>query len=258
MSDRLEQGIKDTLTENTAASTHMQEEVWRRISQRIEEEPLVRTQPPGLNGRKRGARRRRRLVSVVSIAAAALLVLFFTTAEPGQAMVNQIKQWFVPQKMVEEELEGIPETSQVELQEGKQGYVIYFDEDMFRLIRGEETDRIEPVNDPGERYPDVYMEISRSPAAPKAAADAIRGTMGGEPKVTELQEVDEPVRGWEFRAIGGTGGKAWDDPITRYYTIDDGAGGSFVIRQKYFLEAEEGYGARFTYMLKQFHIVENK
>ncbi|UTW70163.1 hypothetical protein KHA80_05885 [Anaerobacillus sp. HL2] len=44
----------------------------------------------------------------------------------------------MPEKVVVDELEGMEEESNVSLQEGKSGYVIYFDKGMYSMIQVEE------------------------------------------------------------------------------------------------------------------------
>jgi hypothetical protein len=72
-------------------------------------------------------------------------------------------------------------------------------------------------------------------------------------KVDAAQKVTEPVEGITIHAIDG--GTEWDDEVVNYYLVDNTQGGTFVIKQKYFLEASEGHGARFYNMLKEFTIV---
>ena len=72
-------------------------------------------------------------------------------------------------------------------------------------------------------------------------------------KVDAAREVTEPVEGIYIHAIDG--GTQWDDEVVNYYLVDNTQGGTFIIKQKYFLEAAEGHGARFYHMLEEFVIV---
>ena len=280
MVDAFDELLKRSLRHGTAPASRMQQEVWARIGDRLAAEPGAGSDgasdpapdagsgapsdaasgpggEPKLAGVRRAAPRRRVGRALAgAAAAAALLTAFLAAAPPGQALVAEVKSWFVPEKTVEEPLEGLPGSAEVELQEGASGYVIYFDEDRFRMIRVDGVDRIVPVDPPGAPYPEVYMEISRAAGAPADVATALAASVEGEPTVLGPREVDAPVDGWEVYAVGGTGGLAWDDPVVRYLAFDDGAGGSFVAKQKYFLEAEEGFGARFQLMLDDFYITE--
>ncbi|MED4970575.1 RNA polymerase sigma factor [Parageobacillus toebii] len=54
----------------------------------------------------------------------------------------------------------------------------------------------------------------------------------------------------------GESGRQWNDEVAKYYLVDNGQGGTFVIEQHYFVEASEGHGARFDNMLKQFQVTK--
>ena len=65
----------------------------------------------------------------------------------------------------------------------------------------------------------------------------------------------EPVEGYQLHGIQN-GGQKWDDEVVHAYVISNGKEGSFVITERYFLEAAEGHGARFYAMLQEFQILE--
>ncbi len=56
------------------------------------------------------------------------------------------------------------------------------------------------------------------------------------------------------RSLKKSNGDAWNDPVERYYLVEDFKGGVIVIQQKLFKEAVEGHGARFDGMLKELYI----
>jgi len=58
--------------------------------------------------------------------------------------------------------------------------------------------------------------------------------------------------------LAAVDGSEWDSKVTQVYIISNEKEGSFVIQQKYFLEAAEGHGTRFYHILNEFKIVENK
>src|SRR5690606_37580831 len=99
---------------------------------------------------------------MISIAAAASIIGVFTTTNTGQAFVEQIKQYFEPKKQVEEHIEGMPEEKEVVLQDTKSGYVIYIDEERYKLVEEESRDIILPKEPLEERYPEVSMSIEQS------------------------------------------------------------------------------------------------
>ena len=47
----------------------------------------------------------------------------------------------------------------------------------------------------------------------------------------------------------------WDDAVMKVYVLDNTAGGVFVVKMRYFTEAEEGHGARLEAMLNGFEII---
>jgi len=64
--------------------------------------------------------------------------------------------------------------------------------------------------------------------------------------------VKEPINSIFIYAGGAT---KWNDPVSKYYFVDNTKGGTFVIKQQLFLEAAEGHGVRFDNMVKEFKIV---
>ncbi|KIL36121.1 hypothetical protein SD71_09060 [Cohnella kolymensis] len=255
--DRFEEKLRDGLGKGTEASLMMKEEIWRNIRSTIESEPLeMNLGKPEVN--RRTERRRKTALYAGSIAAAVLIMFVIAPAQPTQALISQIKDWFAPSKVVEQQIEGIPSKSNATLHEGKSGYVIYFDKKMYKMTTVDGKDRIVPTRHTDERYPEVYMEITQQTQSPDKAAEGIHTQLKHYPTVSEVREVQLPIPAREIHAVGGKGGKAWNDEVVRFYVFDNNKGGSFVIRQQYFLEAEEGHGERFKQMLKEFHITDEK
>lgn len=98
------------------------------------------------------------------------------------------------------------------------------------------------------------MEITLENKSPEKLAGEIHSLLKAYPTLLDVRKVELPKPAWEVYAVGGTGGKAWNDEVIRYYVFDNKHGGSFVVKQQYFLEAEEGHGDRFRQILKEFHI----
>ena len=162
--------------------------------------------PRESKGRRRSGRRTAGWIAATAAAATIVLTVSFQTA-PVQAFLDHVKEWFAPQKTVEQELEGAPETSVDQPHEGAD-YVIYIDESRFKMIHESGVDRIELKEKPtDDRYPEVFMEISQEGVDPKTTAERIQTEPQEYPKV-ESNPVDEPIQGWEVRAVGGTGGKS--------------------------------------------------
>lgn len=192
---------------------------------------------------------------MIGVTAAASIIGVFTTTNTGQAFVDQIKQYFEPKKQVEEHIEGMPEEKEIVLQDTKSGYVIYIDEERYKLVEEEGRDLIVPKEPLEARYPEVSMSIEQvEDEAPEQAIERIRQELAAQyATVKETEEVTDPLKATLISAIDG---QQWDSPVAKVYVLSNEKGGSFIITEKYFLEAAEGHGARFYYMLKEFTIVE--
>ncbi|WP_342599667.1 hypothetical protein MHB48_00580 [Psychrobacillus sp. FSL H8-0483] len=201
--------------------------------------------------------KKRSKVFLTIIAAAVTILLFFNIqTDAGVSFIQQMKDIFIPEKQITQSIEGTEEITAVVLQEGKDAeYVIYIDEERYKLIKGENSDIITTKEPLEERYPEVSMEIEQfKDIAPEEMIDTLESELAAEyTKVTEIEAVTEPLAGFKLHGISGS---EWNSPVTNVYVVDNKNGGSFVITEKYFLEAAEGHGARFYAMLQQFEIVE--
>ena len=107
-------------------------------------------------------KKQRKIIPIMIVAAAAIMLLFTTQTDTGTAFIKQLKDMFVPKKEITQSIEGTEEETEVVLQEGKDAeYVIYMDEERYKLVKGESSDIIttkEPLED---RYPEVSMEIKQ-------------------------------------------------------------------------------------------------
>ena len=200
-------------------------------------------------------KKQRKIIPIMIVAAAAIMLLFTTQTDTGTAFIKQLKDMFVPKKEIIQSIEGTEEETEVVLQEGKDAeYVIYMDEERYKLVKGESSDIIttkEPLED---RYPEVSMEIKQfKDVSPEDMVVTIETEIASTyTTVTETENVTEPVEGYKIHGISGS---EWDSPVTNVYVIDNRHGGSFVITEKYFLEAAEGHGARFYAILQEFKII---
>lgn len=243
----LDEKLKQALTGGTDFEPEAKEEVWNNIEREL------------FGGSMEGdiiqIRKRRGLVKLVaSMAAVAILIIGLNT-QPGLALVNRIREMFEPKKNITQDIEGNKEEQNVQLNEGRDAeYVIYVDQDRYRFEKGQDADRIVPNPSLSERYPEVSMEISQvNDKSPQALIEEMEVQLREEfSDVTIPERVEQPVSGWTVRGLEGS---RWDSPLERIYVISNQKQGSFVITQRYFLEAEEGHGARFDHMLKEFYIV---
>jgi hypothetical protein len=225
----------------------------------ITEEKNVKEQK-GVQRMKKEKRHMHRSISkwLLSGTIAAIIILgVFTRTNTGQALINDIKKYFEPEKKITQEIEGMSEEKEMALQEGEAGYVIYIDEERYTFVKEREQDIIIPKTPLEERYPEVSMTISQVvDKEPEELASQIHQELKKTFKeVKDVTTVKEPVKGLLVAAIDGN---EWDSLVTQVYIISNSKKGSFVIQEKYFLEAAEGHGSRFYHMLKEFEVVENK
>lgn len=259
--------IRANLLKNTNDALKKKEEIWGNIETKLAideenprniasemEEKNIEIEPRSSRKKAKKSRKSKGW-STGMIAAAILLGFFATSTDTGQAVVNNIKEYFAPEKQVVEEIEGMPEEKEVVLKESKSGYIIYIDEERYKLVEEDGIDKIVTKEPLPENYPEVAMEISQvEDKSPEELATSIQEELKNSfETVKEISTVDEPVEGLLVSAIAGN---EWDSRVTQVYIISNEKEGSFVIQQKYFLEAEEGHGARFYHMLNEFKIVE--
>lgn len=244
---RLEQDIKEALNNKSNDYIEDKEEIWHKIESQLnfKGESLLKQKSKKSKGR---------FISIVISAAVMAVILGFVTATTtGQAFVEQIKQYFEPEKNVVTEIEGHPEEQEVILHE-KADYVIYIDEERYKMIQEGEQDIITTKEPLEERFPEVSMTIFQviDKTPEQLATDYAENLKGSFTTVKEIETVTEPVEGLMVSAIDGS---EWDSEVNRIYIISNGNEGSFVFDLKYFLEAAEGHGARFYHMLEEFQIV---
>ncbi len=140
------------------------------------------------------------------------------------------------------------------MQQGALGYVMYYDQERYKVVEDGQLDRY-VMKETAEGIPEVYMEISQDlDNTPEELVAKLEAELKADfSKVDAPEEVTDPFEALYIHAIDG--GTKWNDPVVNYYLVDDTNGGSFVIKTKYFLEAAEGHGARFHSMLKEFTIL---
>jgi hypothetical protein len=247
---KVDDGAKKALMKHTTPPENMKDEIWEQLDKELFEEEI--------NPKKVHKMKTRILPTLIAAAAILLLVFSFKT-DTGLALVDRIKELFESEKGVVQSIEGTDEKNEVQLNEGKNAeYVIYIDEERYKMTRGEgeQPDVITTKEALPENFPEVSMTIDQVPEeAPDVLVDEIEEQLKTEfPDLREVQQVEEPVKGYQLHGIAD-GGQEWDDPVVHAYVISNGHGGSYVITERYFLEASEGHGARFYAMLQEFYIV---
>ena len=114
--------IEEALNKKTNDYLDDKEDIWNNLESRLN----LKEQDQNTTS-KRGKTKmsKRNFISVlVGAATIAFIIGLLTTTHTGQAFVEQIKQYFEPEKSVVTEIEGSPEEQQVILHE-KADYVIY-------------------------------------------------------------------------------------------------------------------------------------
>ena len=250
----LEDKLEKALISNTEFSPDLKEEIWENIDNELFAKNPRKNSPNKKEMRR--MKKQNRFIKYVASAAALALILIGLQTETGLALVDHVKEMFAPEKEVESIIEGIEEDSELKLRESNENaYVIYIDEERYKLISEGEVDRIVPKEPLGDIYPEVSMEIRQvKNEAPEALIEQLKLDLQQElANVSQVQKVESPVSGWK---VFGDEGSEWDSPFKVIYTVSDEQGGSYAITQQYFLEAAEGHGARFDEMLKEFYIIE--
>lgn len=244
LDDRVKKEVLDR-TDNTSST--LKDDIWNHIDEELFQQK---------SRREKKVKKKSKIIPIIIAVAAGVMILFSTQTETGSAFIKQIKDMFVPEKEIIQSIEGHEEETDVNLQEGKDSeYIIYIDEERYKLVEGEESDIITTREPLEERYPEVSMEIKQfTDITPQEMVSTLETELtSAYTKVTGIESVTKPLEGFKLHGISGS---EWDSPVTNVYVIDNKNGGSFVITEKYFLEAAEGHGARFYAMLQEFEIVE--
>lgn len=250
----MEQKLKERLLEESNHSDALKEEIWAALEQELDaDSPLSRT---ATYTTKRRPSYMKMIKLTTGIAAAAIAVGIFLSLPVGTAFMKEVQTWFAPEKKVEVEVEGQKEETQQELHLDEESkYALYYDVERYKLI--EEGDKaIITTKEPlPEQYPEVSLTIEQFPGgAPAAQIELAKEALAGQyAEIRDIDQVTEPVAGYRVSAIDGN---QWDSNVVYIYAIDNGKGGSFVFTMKYFLEAAEGHGSRFSQMLKEFTVLD--
>ncbi len=135
-------------------------------------------------------------------------------------------------------------------------FLIYVNEEQFGIQDKDGLYSIRSIQDPlPEDLPECGLDIFHLPGtspdqARQAAEDALKDRC---PDMTR-EELAAALPGSLYLRAGE--GLEWDSKQTEIWFVSDGQGGSFIITARYFLEAEEGMGARFRDMVSSFRVVD--
>lgn len=250
MREIFDEKIMEALQKGTENSVNYKDKVWEGI--RVEIEPRYRG-VRRMNKKKKKSNNLPKILGTGAVAAV-LAFAFFTETHTGRAAIDKIKQMFVPEKQIVQEIEGSQEDTSVDLKESKMGYILYIDEERYYMEEKDGVDRIVAIHQP-ENAPEVFMEISQvEDKSPEELEGELKEQLKSELEIfKDIGKVSDPIDAIFFYGLSGS---QWDSKVVRYYLVDNTKGGTFVIKQQYFLEAAEGHGVRLDNILKEFQIVE--
>jgi len=255
-----EKDIILAIYEGTRGAADQKDKVWHDLEKRLEEAKM------------KEKRTKNRRIVWRSLAAVLLIGAVFTAATPsGRAAAGRLIDLFEPQRNIDYQIEGQDENGDYQLHTGSKAtpvpdetaaptpdnpavsYVIYVDESRYSVKTVDGTDRIVPLDFP-EDLPETYLAISQdTERAPAEVAQALYAELKDSYEYAVApEEVTYPLNAVHVRARTGD---EWNSEVVAYYLIDNTAGGTFIAEERYFLEAEEGHGARFNTMLKEFQVV---
>lgn len=248
MDEFVGQKIKDALTKGTELPVSAKADVWANVKQAVDSGSQEATVLPVVR------KKRFRYWAYTAVAASVLLLTLAGFTPEGQAAAKKIKQILLPQKQIIEEIEGQTEKTKVSLEQSSIGYAIYFDKDRYQMLQEDGKDKIVPRLSSTEKLPKVFMEIYQiKDKDPLTVLEQLRLQLKAQyPEVNYIGKVEQPL---PSRLITAKSGNKWNSTVERYFLIDNTLQGTFVVRQHFFLEAEEGHGARFDHMLSEFRLV---
>lgn len=199
---------------------------------------------------------RKRNSLIVTMITAFLLVIT-GCSNTDQAVDHNLKEMFKPEKEISLEIEGVTEKADVVLEiNEKHRYVIYVDDSRYKMEKSGESDKIVPLTDLEDKYPEVSMEIVQvaNSTIKEEMAKAEKNVKEFGLNVKRTKDVTVPMKGKVVKYMTSDQ-QSWDSPVYKYYFFKTGAN-VFLVKQKYFFAASEGHGVRFDSMLESFEVVD--
>ena len=237
-----DQKLKDTLFHETDEIVYEKERIKRALDAQLFGKKQKKKRPMGI---------------VISSAAACLLLIAGLQTESGYAFVDKIKEWFAPEKDITIQIEGTEEENHVTLHEKASRYVVYLEEERYKIMKNEKGNDVVTTKEPlGVAYPEVSMEIIHETSSSKETL--IRqiedGLTAKHYTIVSSNSTTEPREGYVIYATAQEV-PTWNTPVEKVFLMDGGAGDWYIFKQKYFTEAEEGHGARLDAVIKEFHLI---
>ena len=230
---------------------------------KVKEDYILESAP----GRKQNKKPRHRWIAAAAVLAA--IFLFFQTA-PGAAALEIVKEGVAgfietlfPPKDIPVNVEGETEVKhqeaggqEPEMQEDGNviapGFAIYYDTERYTMQEENGVTYIRFAMD--HELPPCEVEIKHlGDLAPADAAEAARKKMAESwEHVSEIGSLETPA-GLIFNFAAGMN---WDSPCGAVHFVSDGRDGCFQITARYFIEATEGHGTRFSQMIQTFEVID--
>ena len=206
----------------------------------------------------------------IAAAIAVISILVFSQTAPGAAASEIIRdaitgfiETLFPPKDIPVYVEGETEIKHQEaggqepdMQEdgtvAAPGFAIYYDPELYTMCEENGITYIRFIAD--NELPPCEVEIQHIPdLLPPDAAEASRKEMEQDwPSLSEVQNL-ENRDGLVFSFAAGTN---WDSACGNAFFFSDGRTGCFRILSRYFVEATEGHGARFSQMIATFEVID--
>ncbi|PIC64596.1 hypothetical protein CSV79_05485 [Sporosarcina sp. P13] len=156
-----------------------------------------------------------------------------------------------PTKEIIHSVEGQDETIKTDLVKGHDSlYSLYIDKERYIFETSEDKDVLRPVVDGPKGYPEVKMEFLM--IDDKKTEEVKEDLKKDSIYAMEEEYVTSPVAAI---SLHGKEGVTPESEVTTMYLLEAGAG-TLLITETYFLEAQEGHGARFLQMLETLELNE--
>lgn len=134
-------------------------------------------------------------------------------------------------------------------------FLIYVNEEQFVIREEDGLYQIRSIDPLPDTFPECGMDITHlSGTTPSQAQQAAEAALRERGMEISAEELSAALPGSLY--LRASAGLEWDAEEAELWFADDGQGGTFVLIARYFLEAEEGLGARFRDMVSSFRAVD--
>lgn len=142
-----------------------------------------------------------------------------------------------------------------EAQDEAVDFLIYVNEEQFSIHEENGLYRIRSTQPLPEGFPECGMDIFHlSGVSPSQARLETETALRD--RYPEISSEELAAALPDSLYLRASGGLEWDSEEAEFWFAGDGQDGTFVLTARYFLEAEEGLGARFRDMVSSFRVVD--